>query len=94
MIFVNSITGSVILPAFSFVTGGLLPLLVSIFSPLRLMVINQYIFSIIFLGLSGAVAARMGGSGITKAVVRICFWGTVAMGITAFVGYLFGVKTT
>ena len=77
----------------SFVSGGLLPLLVSLFAPIRYMVIYQYSFSIVFLALSGAVAAKAGGSSVTKGILRICFWGTVAMGITALVGYLFGVKT-
>ncbi len=78
----------------SFITGGILPLLVSIFSPIKYMVVYQYAFAIVFLALSGAVAAKVGGSNITKSVIRICFWGTVAMGMTAFVGYLFGVRTT
>ena len=78
--------------ALSFISGGVLPLLVSIFAPIRSMVINQYVFSIIFLALSGAVAAKVGGSGIMKSVLRICFWGTVAMAVTALVGYLFGVS--
>ena len=78
----------------SFITGGMLPFLVSIFSPIKYMVLCQYAFSIVFLALSGGVAARVGGSSIGKGIVRICFWGTVAMGMTALVGYLFGVKTT
>jgi VIT1/CCC1 family predicted Fe2+/Mn2+ transporter len=78
----------------SFITGGLLPLLVSLFAPINLMVLYQYSFSIVFLALSGAIAAKAGGSNIAKGVLRICFWGTVAMGITALVGYLFGVKAT
>ncbi len=78
----------------SFVCGGLLPLLVSIFAPIKQMVIFQYSFSIVFLALSGVLAAEAGGSGIAKSVLRICFWGTIAMGITATVGYIFGVKTT
>ncbi len=78
----------------SFITGGILPFLVSLFSPIKYMVVFQYAFSIVFLALSGAVAARVGGSSIAKGIIRICFWGTVAMGMTAFVGYLFGVKTT
>jgi VIT1/CCC1 family predicted Fe2+/Mn2+ transporter len=57
------------------------------------MVIYQYSFSIVFLAFSGAVAANTGGSSVKKGIIRICFWGTVAMGITAFVGYLFGIKT-
>ena len=78
----------------SFVTGGILPLLVSIFAPIKYMVIYQYAFAIVFLALSGAVAAKVGGSNISKSMIRICFWGTVAMGMTALVGYLFGVKAT
>lgn len=80
--------------AASFIIGGLLPLMVSIFAPLKLMVISQYGFSIIFLALSAVVAAKTGGSNRGKAVLRICFWGTAAMLMTAAVGYLFGVKTT
>jgi len=79
--------------AASFIIGGLLPLLVSIFAPIKLMVIYQYGFSILFLALSALVAAKAGGSNRGKAVLRICFWGTVAMFMTALVGYLFGVKT-
>jgi VIT1/CCC1 family predicted Fe2+/Mn2+ transporter len=79
--------------AASFIIGGLLPLLVSIFAPIKLMVIYQYGFAIIFLALSAVVAAKAGGSNRRKAVLRICFWGTVAMLMTALVGYLFGVKT-
>jgi VIT1/CCC1 family predicted Fe2+/Mn2+ transporter len=78
----------------SFISGGILPVMVSIFAPIKPMVIYQYSFSMIFLALSGAVAAKVGGSTIMKGIIRICFWGTVAMGITALVGYLFGVKTT
>ncbi|WP_438871680.1 VIT1/CCC1 transporter family protein [Pedobacter panaciterrae] len=80
--------------AASFIIGGLLPLLVSIFAPIKLMLIYQYGFSIVFLGLSALVAAKAGGSSRGKAVLRICFWGTAAMVMTALVGYLFGVKTT
>ncbi|MEO7119625.1 MAG: VIT family protein [Ginsengibacter sp.] len=78
----------------SFITGGMLPFLVSIFAPIKSMVIYQYSFAIVFLALSGAVAAKVGGSNVQKSILRICFWGTIAMGMTALVGYLFQVKTT
>ncbi len=78
----------------SFISGGILPLLVSLFAPIRQMVICQYAFAIVFLALSGIIAAKTGGSITRKAVIRICFWGTVAMGATALVGYLFGVRTS
>jgi len=77
----------------SFISGGLLPFLVSVFAPVNLMVYLLYGFATIFLAFSGGVAAKAGGSNVIKSIIRICFWGTVAMGITALVGYLFGVKT-
>ncbi|MBC7423688.1 MAG: VIT family protein [Ferruginibacter sp.] len=76
----------------SFISGGLLPFLVSLFAPIKSMVICQYSFAIVALALSGTVAAKAGGSGTLKAVLRICFWGTIAMGITALVGHIFGTK--
>jgi len=76
----------------SFVFGGLFPLLVSLFLPLKQMVMFQYGFAIFFLIVLGAVAAKAGGSNVSKALIRITFWGTVAMGATALVGYLFNVN--
>lgn len=76
----------------AFVFGGTLPLLVSIFFPLAQMVWAQYVFAIIFLVVLGSVAAKAGGSNIPRAIARITFWGTVAMGVTALVGYLFNVN--
>ena len=49
-------------------------------------------FAILFLIILGALAAKTGGSNIGKAIIRITFWGTVAMGLTALVGYLFGIN--
>jgi VIT1/CCC1 family predicted Fe2+/Mn2+ transporter len=40
----------------------------------------------------GVVAAKTGGSNVMKAIVRITVWGTIAMGLSALVGYLFGVN--
>ena len=76
----------------SFVLGGVLPLLVSIFAPIQYMVWYQYVFALVFLILLGAITAKTGGTNCWKAIVRICFWGTIAMGITAFVGYIFGTN--
>ena len=78
----------------SFALGALLPFGVSLLAPIKQMVYFQYGFSIVFLMILGAVSARTGGSKIGIAVLRICFWGTVAMGITAFVGHLFGASVS
>lgn len=76
----------------SFTAGGILPLLATLFLPLKNMEYMLYVFAIIFLILLGTLAAKTGGSNIIKAIIRITFWGTAAMGLTAFVGYLFGVS--
>ncbi|SKA18363.1 VIT1/CCC1 transporter family protein [Sediminibacterium ginsengisoli] len=76
----------------SFTAGGVLPLLVILFVPLKNMEYYLYGFTIVFLAVLGAIAAKTGGSGIRKAIVRITVWGTLAMGLSALVGYLFGVK--
>jgi VIT1/CCC1 family predicted Fe2+/Mn2+ transporter len=80
--------------AVSFIFGGLLPILVALFAPIKQMVLYQYGFSILFLALSGIMAAKAGGSNPLKAILRICLWGTFAMLMSAIVGYLFGVQTS
>jgi VIT1/CCC1 family predicted Fe2+/Mn2+ transporter len=67
-------------------------MLVALFAPMNLMEYSLYGFSVISLGILGAIAAKTGGSSIQKAILRITIWGTLAMGLTALVGYLFGVN--
>jgi VIT1/CCC1 family predicted Fe2+/Mn2+ transporter len=76
----------------SFTAGGILPLLVTILAPVGTMEYFLYGFTIISLVILGAVSAKTGGASIKKAVIRIVIWGTIAMGLSAFVGYLFGVN--
>lgn len=76
----------------AFVFGGIMPVLAALFLPLKNMILLQYVFALVFLVALGAVAAKAGGSSIVKAVVRIAFWGTLAMGITAYIGHVFGVN--
>lgn len=78
--------------AASFLTGGIFPLILAVFAPLKQMLFFQYGFSILFLALSGTLAAKVGGSAISKSVLRICIWGTIAMVMSALIGYLFGVS--
>lgn len=76
----------------SFTVGGVLPLLVVLFIPLHGMEYWLYGFTILFLGILGAVSAKTGGSSMKKAILRISIWGTLAMGLSALVGYIFGVN--
>jgi len=76
----------------AFTLGGVLPLLVVLFLPFNNLVYYLYGFSIVFLILLGIISAKTGGSNVRKAVIRITFWGTIAMGLTSLVGSLFGVN--
>lgn len=76
----------------AFTVGGVLPFLVALFFPMQTMEYSLYGFAIIFLIILGALAAKTGGSSIGRAILRITFWGTVAMGLTAVVGYMFNVN--
>ncbi len=76
----------------AFTVGGVLPLLVILFAPLTGMEYWLYGFTTIFLIVLGTTAAKTGGSNVFKAILRITIWGTIAMGLSAFVGYLFGVN--
>lgn len=76
----------------SFVFGGILPLAVVYIFPLKTIELYIYISSILFLIILGAFAAKTGGAKIMNSIVRITFWGTITMGITALLGYIFGVN--
>jgi VIT1/CCC1 family predicted Fe2+/Mn2+ transporter len=76
----------------AFTLGGALPLLVALFFPLGKMEFALYGSAIIFLVVLGIIASKTGGSKPFKSVLRITIWGTLAMGLTALVGYFFGVS--
>jgi VIT1/CCC1 family predicted Fe2+/Mn2+ transporter len=76
----------------SFLVGGLLPMLTVLFAPIKGMEYWLYGSTTIFLVLLGATAAKTGGSNSAKAIFRITIWGSIAMGLSALVGYLFGVR--
>ena len=73
----------------AFTTGGLLPFLVTIFLPIKTIEYSLYGFALFFLIILGALSAKTGGSSIRRGIIRISFWGTLAMGLTAIVGYIF-----
>jgi len=76
----------------AFIFGGTLPVWVAFLGDLNKMIYLQYGFAIVFLAALGSLAAKTGGSNVWKAVIRITFWGTAAMGLSALIGYLFGVN--
>lgn len=76
----------------AFTVGGLLPLSVVLLAPVNSMEYWLYGFTSVFLIILGVTAAKTGGSNVLKAIIRITIWGTIAMGLSALVGYLFGVN--
>lgn len=75
----------------TFTIGAALPLLTAWIVPLSHLIVAVAFLSIVFLAVLGGVAAYAGGAPIVKASVRVCFWGALAMALTAGVGRLFGV---
>jgi VIT1/CCC1 family predicted Fe2+/Mn2+ transporter len=67
-----------------------LPLLLVMLVPVKDLIVVVTAASLIFLTLLGILAAYTGGSSIIKGAVRVTFWGALAMGLTAGVGFLFG----
>jgi VIT1/CCC1 family predicted Fe2+/Mn2+ transporter len=75
----------------SFAMGAAMPLLVTALAPESELIPLIAGSSLAFLTLLGGVAARAGGASVTKGAIRVAFWGTLAMAVTAGVGTLFGI---
>jgi len=76
--------------AAAFAAGAVLPLMASLAAPAPLVVPVVGVSSLVFLTGLGALSARLGGAPALKASIRLAFWGSLAMGLTAIVGKLFG----
>jgi VIT1/CCC1 family predicted Fe2+/Mn2+ transporter len=76
--------------AAAFTVGAVMPLLAVVLASSRALVPSVVLSSLLFLAILGAVAARTGGAAPVRASVRVCFWGALAMAITAGIGLAFG----
>jgi len=76
--------------AAAFAAGAVLPLMASLAAPAPLVVPVVGVSSLVFLTGLGALSARLGGAPALKASIRLAFWGSLAMALTAIVGKLFG----
>lgn len=77
----------------AFTIGALLPLLVILICPLDKATIVVSISSLLSLAILGGVAAKVGGANVYTGIVRVIFWGILAMAATALIGNIFGVMT-
>jgi VIT1/CCC1 family predicted Fe2+/Mn2+ transporter len=74
----------------AFSIGAALPLLLVITASANTLIAAVCSASLVFLALLGAVAAKAGGAPMIKAMIRVTFWGALAMAVTAGIGTLFG----
>jgi VIT1/CCC1 family predicted Fe2+/Mn2+ transporter len=75
----------------TFAVGAALPLVTVLLLPVTALMWGVSGSSLLFLALLGLVAARAGGAPVIASVMRVTFWGALAMALTAAVGALFGV---
>jgi VIT1/CCC1 family predicted Fe2+/Mn2+ transporter len=76
--------------AATFSAGAAMPLLAVMLSPPQFLVPLVSLCSLIFLAVLGALGAKAGGSVYAGAMIRVTFWGALAMAVTAGVGLLVG----
>lgn len=77
--------------ALTFSLAAAVPLLAAIFAPGGAVIASVLVSVVVALALLGALGAKAGGAPLTRAVIRVVLGGLVAVGITAFVGRIFGI---
>lgn len=76
--------------ALTFAAGAGLPLLVAVLAPMDLLVMITVASSLALLVCLGALGALAGKAPIGRSVLRVTFWGALAMALTAAIGRVAG----
>jgi VIT1/CCC1 family predicted Fe2+/Mn2+ transporter len=76
--------------ALSFTAGAAAPLVAVVFAPSGRIVAAVSVVALVCLVILGVLGARAGGAPIGRSVLRVGFWGALAMIVTATIGNLFG----
>ena len=77
--------------ALAFVIGGIIPVISVAFIPNQHLLYAAPAIVVALLALLGGTASLIGGASPLRGALRVCFWGVLAMGLTALVGNLFNV---
>ncbi len=77
--------------AASFFVGGVWPVMAVLLAPPTVLLYAVISVALAVLAALGGAGAKAGGARLFPAVVRVVFWGALAMAVTAGVGHLFGV---
>jgi VIT1/CCC1 family predicted Fe2+/Mn2+ transporter len=78
--------------AVAFLIGGVLPLLAILLLPASVRIPITFIAVLIALGITGATSARIGGSPVLRATIRVIIGGAVALAATYIIGHLLGAS--
>ena len=76
--------------AATFSVGAAAPLTLVLLAPSTFLIPIVSVGSLLFLALLGLLGARTGGAAILKPIVRVTFWGALAMALTAGIGAIVG----
>ena len=76
--------------ALTFALGAAPPLLVALVAPLQSLIVWVSLVALMGLMGLGAMGAMAGGANVSRSVLRVAFWGAIAMTVTAAIGRLFG----
>jgi VIT1/CCC1 family predicted Fe2+/Mn2+ transporter len=77
--------------AVAFAVGAGIPLAGAVLAPAQIVIWVVAAMALFALMLLGGTGAYMGGAPILRAMVRVLFWGTVAMTVTFGVGHMFEI---
>ena len=83
-------TQAALTSAATFSIGAAAPLVLVLLSPSTLLMPIVSAGSLLFLAFLGFLGAKTGGAEILKPIVRITFWGALAMAVTAGIGAIVG----
>jgi VIT1/CCC1 family predicted Fe2+/Mn2+ transporter len=78
--------------AIAFTIGGLLPLLAILLLPPLVRIPITFVAVLVALALTGATSARIGGSPVTRAIIRVVVGGALALAATYLIGHLLGTS--
>ena len=76
--------------ALTFALGAAPPLVVVLLAPMANLMVWVSLIALVGLMGLGALGAMAGGANVTRSVLRVAFWGAIAMAATAGIGRMFG----
>ncbi|HEY5319654.1 MAG TPA: VIT family protein [Galbitalea sp.] len=78
--------------AVAFTLGGILPLLAILLLPSAIRIPVTFVAVLVALAITGATSARIGGSPVLRATIRVIIGGAVALAATYVIGHLLGAS--